>query len=110
RCPFFLLTDPCPAAAYRPSLHDALPISRDEVRQRPTGEVRRSHAVGDVAARPSDAGARVQPDGRVPVARDGERPAPGVGDTERRDRKSTRLNSSHVKNLVCRLLLEKKKR
>src|SRR5690606_40897700 len=24
------------------------------------------------------------------------------------DRKSTRLNSSHVKNLVCRLLLEKK--
>src|SRR5690606_40939024 len=25
------------------------------------------------------------------------------------DRKSTRLNSSHVKNLVCRLLLEKKK-
>src|SRR5690606_5475190 len=26
------------------------------------------------------------------------------------DRKSTRLNSSHVKNLVCRLLLEKKKR
>src|SRR5436309_9049748 len=26
-----------------------------------------------------------------------------------RDRKSTRLNSSHVKNLVCRLLLEKKK-
>src|SRR5436305_6356569 len=26
------------------------------------------------------------------------------------DRKSTRLNSSHVRNLVCRLLLEKKKR
>src|SRR6266511_1862796 len=26
------------------------------------------------------------------------------------DRKSTRLNSSHVKNLVCRLLLEKKKK
>src|SRR5207253_7210101 len=25
------------------------------------------------------------------------------------DRKSTRLNSSHVANLVCRLLLEKKK-
>src|SRR2546427_6966380 len=27
-----------------------------------------------------------------------------------RDRKSTRLNSSHSQNLVCRLLLEKKKR
>src|SRR3989442_3001966 len=27
----------------------------------------------------------------------------------RTDRKSTRLNSSHVRNLVCRLLLEKKK-
>src|SRR5256885_6740834 len=28
---------------------------------------------------------------------------------ERLDRKSTRLNSSHLVNLVCRLLLEKKK-
>src|SRR3712207_7165307 len=27
-----------------------------------------------------------------------------------RDRKSTRLNSSHANNLVCRLLLEKKKK
>src|SRR5256886_5544119 len=27
-----------------------------------------------------------------------------------RDRKSTRLNSSHSQNLVCRLLLEKKKK
>src|SRR3712207_8790872 len=33
----------------------------------------------------------------------------GVPDLERRDRKSTRLNSSHAKYLVCRLLLEKKK-
>src|SRR5438874_4769642 len=31
------------------------------------------------------------------------------GQFNRRDRKSTRLNSSHVENLVCRLLLEKKK-
>src|SRR3712207_7632938 len=30
----------------------------------------------------------------------------GRGDAE--DRKSTRLNSSHANNLVCRLLLEKK--
>src|SRR5947209_11744775 len=28
----------------------------------------------------------------------------------RKDRKSTRLNSSHANNLVCRLLLEKKKK
>src|SRR5690606_20718790 len=31
------------------------------------------------------------------------------GRARAQDRKSTRLNSSHVKNLVCRLLLEKKK-
>src|SRR2546426_4005431 len=31
-----------------------------------------------------------------------------LGGSER-DRKSTRLNSSHLVNLVCRLLLEKKK-
>src|SRR5262245_63652525 len=29
---------------------------------------------------------------------------------QRQDRKSTRLNSSHLGNLVCRLLLEKKKK
>src|SRR5258707_11369236 len=29
---------------------------------------------------------------------------------QRGDRKSTRLNSSHANNLVCRLLLEKKKK
>src|SRR5881397_4255500 len=33
--------------------------------------------------------------------------AGGVG--RYRDRKSTRLNSSHIEHLVCRLLLEKKK-
>src|SRR3712207_7658196 len=31
-------------------------------------------------------------------------------DKPSRDRKSTRLNSSHANNLVCRLLLEKKKK
>src|SRR3712207_8811683 len=39
-------------------------------------------------------------------------PLPGIDDGERErlpaDRKSTRLNSSHAKYLVCRLLLEKK--
>src|SRR5437660_11446182 len=38
--------------------------------------------------------------------------APGsrnAGATPCRDRKSTRLNSSHVAHIVCRLLLEKKK-
>src|SRR5210317_942978 len=32
-----------------------------------------------------------------------------MAETKHRDRKSTRLNSSHIQNLVCRLLLEKKK-
>src|SRR2546426_6903291 len=34
----------------------------------------------------------------------------GRAQTLERDRKSTRLNSSHLVNLVCRLLLEKKKK
>ena len=38
------------------------------------------------------------------------RPLPGVEIQITEDRKSTRLNSSHVKDLVCRLLLEKKKK
>src|SRR3546814_1814384 len=33
-----------------------------------------------------------------------------IGDVQRRDRKSTRLNSSTNAHLVCRLLIEKKKR
>src|SRR2546430_16464165 len=34
----------------------------------------------------------------------------GVPEATTLDRKSTRLNSSHSQNLVCRLLLEKKKK
>src|SRR5256885_7652103 len=44
-----------------------------------------------------------------------DRRPPGVigelrNEEGREDRKSTRLNSSHLVNLVCRLLLEKKKK
>src|SRR5688572_32169538 len=41
----------------------------------------------------------------VAATRDRRCGRPGAG-----DRKSTRLNSSHSQNLVCRLLLEKKKK
>src|SRR3712207_8127665 len=40
----------------------------------------------------------------------GRSTSPGLSAPPRPDRKSTRLNSSHAKYLVCRLLLEKKKK
>src|SRR2546430_4038198 len=42
-----------------------------------------------------------------PIPRDANRVSNSLPET---DRKSTRLNSSHSQNLVCRLLLEKKNR
>src|SRR3712207_6916214 len=57
---------------------------------------RGGQAVGGLAARPHDR--------RRAPQRGGHRPAGGG----RRDRKSTRLNSSQRQYLVCRLLLEKK--
>src|SRR5947209_9645722 len=47
------------------------------------------------------------PRGREPH---GAQPAPGARDTAEPDRKSTRLNLQSRQYLVCRLLLEKKKK
>ena len=52
----------------------------DQVAQRPAGQVGGGDAVADVPTRPGQPGLAVQPDRRAPVARDPERPAPGVGE------------------------------
>src|SRR5207302_10572876 len=99
-----------PTQTYTLSLHDALPISVDLcVWDR--GWAFREH-IGDV----------IEAHGCLTGIEEGEEVhvrhvvVPGQGDVTRvtpdadvrhplveRDRKSTRLNSSHVKNLVCRL-------
>src|SRR2546430_11131529 len=78
---FFFFNDTATTEIYTLSLHDALPISA--VSSRPA-----------CSAPPRWCGRR----------------APRSPTRPRRDRKSTRLNSSHSQNLVCRLLLEKKKK
>ena len=49
-----------------------------QIAQRAAGEVRRRHAATDVPTSPAEAAGRVQADGRRPVARHSEHPAPGV--------------------------------
>src|SRR5690606_39886694 len=95
--------DTAPTHLYSPSLHDALPISRissDElvVRNDPTLSARVKRGLVGRGARcaPSAAEERDGPSfsfERRPALV--THPAPGM--TKARDRKSTRLNSSHVK-------------
>src|SRR5258708_19048048 len=81
---FFFFNDTATTEIYTLSLHDALPISPGRARSR-CGQAR-SLAHADRAR--------------------SHRPVPRVEE----DRKSTRLNSSSPDHLVCRLLLEKKKK
>src|SRR5256885_15297754 len=78
---FFFFNDTATTEIYTLSLHDALPICS-------VGRFRSSCAHRPRASRNARARSGAQ---------------------SREDRKSTRLNSSHLVNLVCRLLLEKKK-
>src|SRR3712207_7960723 len=95
--PSFFFNDTATTEIYTLSLHDALPISGGHHRRLPR----------DRRPRRDQRLRRQGVDGRQRPARRRRLPHPGaVGD--RRDRKSTRLNSSHAKYLVCRLLLEKK--
>src|SRR5690606_41175959 len=90
----FLFTAPPTTAIYTLSLHDALPIFR---RRRDLLEHRRLHPSDRVAQRPDPLRAgRTGHDDRVQL--------------QRRDRKSTRLNSSHVKISYAVFCLKKKKR
>src|SRR5438067_5250829 len=72
---FFFFTDPAPTEIYTLSLHDALPIFRDN---QPT---------------------------QIPI--DDPPPLPPLGECE--DRKSTRLNSSHVSISYAVFCLKKKR-
>src|SRR5204862_8324634 len=91
---FFFFNDPATTEIYTLSLHDALPIEVADVMRR-------------VARRVLDV--------EHPVA-DGQ-PFAALQDLQRRcghgqhlDRKSTRLNSSHVENSYAGFCLEKKKK
>src|SRR6266498_4782989 len=80
-CCFFFFNDTATTEIYTLSLHDALPISPARGTPRPAGP----------AGRPAR---------RRPAARGAARP---------RDRKSTRLNSSHVRISYAVFCLKKKK-
>src|SRR5437773_6308774 len=84
---FFFCNDPPPTQIYTLSLHDALPIS--------DADIRRARPCGGYL----DARAR-----RVAEAPGKDLRAPG------RDRKSTRLNSSHITISYAVFCLKKKKK
>src|SRR5690606_42012841 len=95
--PHLSSTAPAPTEIYTLSLHDALPIcKRDELFQ-----MVKLPARNEVSARPGHAGPKILDtsaiiDGRIAdIARTG-------------DRKSTRLNSSHVKISYAVFCLKKK--
>src|SRR5690606_42161379 len=93
---FFLASSP-PHAVPAPSLHAALPISADRPGRAPVAAVRGQRR-----------GARLGWRGGGRRPRGAGQPQPAV---HRRalDRKSTRLNSSHVKNSYAVFCFEKKK-
>src|SRR5690349_23570478 len=93
----FFFTDPAPTEIYTLSLHDALPISgelerlaqlEDDLHQRVIGQDEAVEKVADTIRR-----ARV-----------------GLSEADRPDRKSTRLNSSHVEISYAVFCLKKKKK
>src|SRR5205085_9011119 len=91
-----LVRDPDTPALYALSLHDALPIYRARAARR--GELR-----GGRAAAPL----RGQPGGSAGAHAPGDHDA-GAARRRHRDRKSTRLNSSHSQNSYAVFCLKKK--
>src|SRR5947207_4669764 len=79
---FFFFNDTATTEIYTLSLHDALPICQDD-------------DIGGIAA---------------PLADDSGGPAGAAGDLADRDRKSTRLNSSHTVISYAVFCLKKKKK
>src|SRR2546429_2879895 len=90
---FFFFNDTATTEIYTLSLHDALPISDEELLQ----------AAGGAALHLREPGAQVRRPHRRP-----RRPRPRAG-AARRDRKSTRLNSSHGYISYAVFCLKKKK-
>src|SRR5207302_10124186 len=104
--PLFCSLDPAPPALYPLSLHDALPISRRRpgaphapARRGAVQRARRAARVPRSRRRPGrEAGVRLAARSVLDVQGSGE------------DRKSTRLNSSHVKISYAVFCLKKKKK
>src|SRR5207302_10747874 len=97
----FFSTTPAPTATSTLSLHDALPICRHRrqvLHREPTLGVTRERA---------DRGVPGQPQRLRSRPRFGDDPG---GGERRADRKSTRLNSSHVKISYAVFCLKKKKK
>src|SRR5207302_11064248 len=101
RLPLFSLTTPAPPHTSTLSLHDALPISRGA----PAGDHPPRHQAAERAGRAHRRRAAA-PGG------DGLRPGAPARRWARQaeDRKSTRLNSSHVKISYAVFCLKKKKK
>src|SRR3712207_7301336 len=93
----FFFNDTATTEIYTLSLHDALPISA----------CRRRTSVG--RARRRRGRARSRSPSRGPAARDGRSRTTGPSRSRRRDRKSTRLNSSHANISYAVFCLKKKK-
>src|SRR5207249_11267935 len=99
---FFSFNAPAPTEIYTLCLHDALPISRGRARR--SSAPRRAPARGAAWPPPRGPGRR----GRFRGARRCAPARPARID-ELRDRKSTRLNSSHVSISYAVFCLKKKK-
>src|SRR5690606_42126616 len=107
---FVLLRAPTSPGPYTLPLHDALPISLEIVRVRCGRGFTYRDAAGvirDTAVRARLTGLAIPPAWcEVKIARDPHAHIQAVG---REDRKSTRLNSSHVKISYAVFCLKKKK-
>src|SRR5256886_12656693 len=107
---FFFLSDTATPEIYPLPLHDALPISPTPHAIRTMGDKAAARAAAmkaGVPTVPGSVGAVTDADTAVAVVdHAGQR---GGLARARGDRKSTRLNFQSQSNLVCRLLLEKKK-
>src|SRR5438445_12713416 len=101
---FFLSTDTATPQIYTLSLHDALPISIRKAL--PVAELR-NHDRGRAHGRSGEADRHHR---RQPAALDRRKAGAARNLRSRRDRKSTRLNSSHANISYAVFCLKKKKR
>src|SRR5690606_40505819 len=107
-CPVSIVTDPPPAERYPRSLHDALPISRHR-RSLRGGVQDHRHAVGQNAVGDGNGGmARMHHPQEEEQKPEGGSEDGTTGREQGADRKSTRLNSSHVKISYAVFCLKKK--
>src|SRR5205814_10380731 len=102
---FFFFRDPPPTEIYTLSLHDALPISEPEGHEQTTRQpIRNAHE----KRHPDE---RNEPRVHVePVCRDVRAREEEHHEHRERDRKSTRLNSSHLGISYAVFCLKKKKK